>query len=250
MKVQFAGQVPKHLAYPEANEDAFEISEIKGRLALSDGASESFDSKSWAKLLVTRFVDDPGLSQDWLAKLISDFLNLFDYTALTWSKQSSFDRGSFATLLGVEECNNDGTVDILSVGDSLAVLLDGTRLVDSYPYIKAEDFQQRPELFCTGSAHNSFFANSNFFSQHHKTWHIASITRPSILCMTDALGEWALKNEEEGNPCWEMLASIETYEQMESLVVTERESKRMKIDDATLVRLSFDKVDEIELPNS
>lgn len=249
MKVLFAGQVPKDPSFPDANEDAFVLATDAGRIAVSDGASESFDSKTWAHLLTARFVQHPELSASWLADAVADYLVQFDLAQMSWSKQAAFDRGSFATLLGIEQCIEHGTVDVLGVGDSLAVLLDGGDFVDSFPYLRAEEFQQRPELFCTKTALNTFFSSPDFFSRHHKTWCITDRTAPVVLCMTDALGEWALRHAQHGRPVWQLLAGIEDVSDLEALVRQERLTRSMRIDDMTLVRLSFATADRNELPN-
>lgn len=250
MRVLFKGQVPKDPAYPEFNEDAIELATELGRIALSDGASESFDSRTWAKLLVEKFVRVPALSQDWLSDTVSDYFACFNVANLSWSKQAAFERGSFATLLGVESFPDISTIDVLSVGDSLAVLLDGNECVDSYPYTRPEDFKQKPELFCTKTSHNAFFSNPHFFLQHLKTWRLQERNKPILLCMTDALGEWALRNAIEGTPQWQVLSSITELSRLESIVTSEREEKRMRVDDVTLIVMAFDGVNNNGLPHS
>jgi hypothetical protein len=131
-------------------------------------------------------------------------------------------------------------VDIISVGDSLAVLLSNGELIDSFPYGNAQQFQQRPELFCTNPLHNGFFEDSDFFSRHHKTWIFKGLERPAVLCMTDALGEWALKMAQNGEPQWATLLSITDEAQLQTIVLGERQQRRMRIDDVTLVSIAFD----------
>jgi hypothetical protein len=144
MRQLFAGQVPKDPCFPDANEDSFKLAIDKGRLALSDGASESFDSKNWARILVHRFVLKPGLDKEWLTSPISEYASQFDYENMTWSKQASFNRGSFATLLGIEVFSNHVTVDITGIGDSLAVLLDGTEFIGAIVKSGVQRFKRRP----------------------------------------------------------------------------------------------------------
>jgi hypothetical protein len=239
MRVLFAGQVPKDPTYSEANEDRLELSVESGRIAVSDGASESFDSQTWAGLLVKKFVHDPALGKGWLAELVSEYAKKFDVNSLSWSKQAAFERGSFATLLGIENYPLHGTIDVLSVGDSLAILLDQNELIGSYPYSSSVEFQQRPELFSTSPAHNSFFDSPDFFTLHHQTWNISDKKNPVLLCMTDALGEWALRLAQEGNPQWRLLAAMKDVSLLQSLVLEERAHKRMRIDDVTLVSIVF-----------
>lgn len=248
MRVLFAGQVPKDPTYAEANEDCLDLALEFGRIAVSDGASESFDSQTWAGLLVKQFVREPALGKGWLSELVREYASRFDIASLNWSKQAAFERGSFATLLGIENFPHHGTIDVLSVGDSLAVLLDQDEFIDSYPYSCAEEFQQRPELFSTSPMHNSFFDSPDFFSTHHRTWSIVDKRRPILLCMTDALGEWALRLAQEGTPQWHLLASMNDVTLLQSLVVEERAHKRMRIDDVTLVCVEFAVGAPIELP--
>lgn len=68
--------------------------------------------------------------------------------------------------------------------------------------------------------------------------------------MTDALGEWALKMAQEGDPQWATLQSITEEAQLQSIVRTERQNKRMRVDDVTLVSIAFDGVSPHELPHS
>jgi len=246
MQVLFSGQVPKDHAFPDSIEDAFELA--PGRIAVSDGASESFDSKTWANLLTARFVEQPGLGASWLATVIEGYAGHYDVPNLSWSKEAAYERGSFATLLGIEERLEHRSIDVLGIGDSLAVLLDGGVFVASFPYVHSQEFQQRPELLSTKPTQNEFVTAPDFFLKHHRTWSIEGIRAPLVLCMTDALAEWALRNTEEGRPVWELLADIEKLPDFDELVLRERQAKTMRIDDATLVRVSFAKLRSDELP--
>ncbi len=239
MRVAFCGQVPKDPDYPESTEDAVAIAPDAGRLAISDGASESFDSKTWAQLLVESFVRSPGLSPGWLPEVVRQYNAQYDVSMLSWSKHAAFERGSFATLLGVDECPTHAAVEVLSVGDSLAVLLSKSGLIDSFPYNGAQQFQQRPELFCTNPSHNGFIGEPDFFSRHHKTWDLKQLENPVVLCMTDALGEWALRMTQEGSPQWEVLLSISDNAQLQALICSEREQRRIRVDDVTLISIVF-----------
>jgi hypothetical protein len=83
LKVAFVGQVPKEIGYGEANEDAYELAAESGRIALSDGASESFASQSWARLLAKRFVSQPELNATWLDDAVADHVAQFDYPSVS-----------------------------------------------------------------------------------------------------------------------------------------------------------------------
>lgn len=250
MKIDFCGQTPKDFNFPDSTEDTVEVNSGFERLAVCDGASESFDSQTWAKLIAAHFVIHPQINRAWLEELINRYNSIHNPSLLSWSKQAAFERGSFSTLLGVEAFNEIGTVDILSIGDSLAVMLSGDEFIDSFPYKDAEDFTKRPMLLCTNLNQNSFIDDSTFFSEHLKTWETKNISNPRLLCMTDALGEWALKMASQGDPQWQVLLSIQSETDLHNLVSNEREKKRMRIDDVTLVCISFDQDRSSELPHT
>lgn len=247
MKVIFNGQVPKDINYPESMEDAVAFSINNDRIAISDGASESFDSKSWAQLIVQNYVVDPSINHSWLVNLANHFKLKFDLTSLSWSKAAAFERGSFATLLGIEYFKDLKHVEVISVGDCFAVLLDGSNVVKTFPYHSHDQFQQRPNLFCSNIAENKFFQDSHFYNDNQITWNLENLSSPKILCMTDALGEWALRTAAEDKPQWEFLLGISDTEVLKNFVMSERAVKNMKIDDVTLVSISFDSDDENEL---
>ena len=237
MRVLFSGQVPKDPLYPEAIEDSYEFLISDGRIALSDGASESFDSKTWARIVTSQFVNNPAIKASWLDECIRRYADQFDVQSLSWSKQASFNRGSYATLLGVEIFTEKQTMDVIAVGDSICAVLENEMLMTTFPYDQHEQFQQRPEIFSTLSANNIFVSESDFYSKHFRTFPVRSNCRTALLCMTDALGEWALRGQAEGEPRWSLLLSITDTSELEELVTSERAARRMRIDDVTLLHI-------------
>src|SRR5689334_16881408 len=134
MKVLFSGQISKEIPYPDDSEDMLNIAENSIKIVLSDGASESFDSRTWAQIITSSFIKQVDLSQDWLNEAIAQYEARFDVANLSWSKQAAFARGSFATLLALDQHQGDDTVRVICVGDSLAVFLDNEQLLESFPY--------------------------------------------------------------------------------------------------------------------
>jgi hypothetical protein len=250
VKIAFAGKVPKDFKFPESNEDTYAISLDYQRIALSDGASESFDSRSWANLLVRNFVINPALDETWLSHQVQEYAEQHDVENMSWSKQASFERGSFATLIGVEFSIDHKSIDVLCIGDSLAVFLDGSDYVDSFTYTLSSHFKQRPELLCTAIAHNSFLNSADFFTRHHKTWMFAGKKSPRLLCMTDALAEWALKAAEEGSPKWAFLCSISNESELSEFINDARERKVMRTDDSTLIHVDLSEMEAYGLSNT
>lgn len=250
MQAVFSGSFPKDLSFPDENEDSFATALERGRIALSDGASESFDSKTWSNLLVSHFIDQPSLDADWLREAISDYERHFDLASLSWSKHAAFNRGSFATLLAIEYSVSTISIEVLAVGDTLAVLLDDTEFVTSFPYVSANEFQQRPELLSTNADLNGFIEAPDFFLKRRTTWPINKLTKPVVLCMTDALGEWALRGSECGRPVWRDLSAVSNSLDFAVLVNSGRHFRNMRIDDSTLLRVALEIDSQNELSKS
>lgn len=240
MKIRFKASFPKDFNSPLLNEDAY-APDKKGavsKIAISDGASESYNSQLWARLLVQQFVLDAVINLEVIDSLIRRYDEQHDYANMSWSKQSAYERGSFASLVGVEYSEEHNELDLIAVGDSLAVLLDNDVAVLTYPYHESSQFDQRPTLISTIKQHNRFLEASNFTTLHSKTTSLTEYEKPVLLLMTDALGQWALRNQERGTPVWELLCNIKKP-QLKKLVIEERQHKRMRTDDVTLLVVEF-----------
>lgn len=244
MRILFLGSCPKDQNSCDVNEDRWAFSEQMGTIALCDGASESFDSSVWAQILADKFVTDPAVTPEWVAAALAEYVSLHDFAAMSWSRQASYDRGSFSTLLGVQHILENGTVEILAAGDSLAVLTDGERFVTSWPYSDPASFRSRPTLFATLSEHNTFVSAGHFWTTHGIHFDLSALESPRLLCVTDALGEWLLRQTISGGDGLARLLALTTEKQLVQLVIEERASGRMRIDDSTLIVAAFDKGEE------
>ncbi len=234
--LRFFGSISKLPGDADRNEDAFMWSPERSALALSDGATESFDSRQWARLLVRLFVLKPALSMARVDVAIAAYTRRHDPGSMSWSRQAAFDRGSFATLLGVSVSPELDQARLLAIGDTIALLFDGTRLVASFPYTDPEDFRRRPTLLSTRREHNSFLDRPDHISASTTVWRLDRLAQPRIVCMTDAIAEWFLRRA-QADPCaGEILLGISDT-QLEALVAHEREAGRMQVDDSTMLIL-------------
>ncbi|GAP66860.1 hypothetical protein MBSD_n2175 [Mizugakiibacter sediminis] len=239
MRALFVGTCAKEPDRPETNEDAYAFSVDRQRLALSDGASESYDSRLWARLLAGKFADDPRFDQEWIESAVAAYQAEHDFAAMTWSQQLAFERGCFATLLGVEHDAVNHRLSLFGVGDSVAVLLVGVEVVRAWPLDHPDRFKERPTLLSTLRAHNEFTQAPDFGSLARIELDLAPFPEPKLLCMTDALGEWTLRMASDDPGRLADLLAIRSSEQLTSLVVAERDAKRMRVDDSTLAILKF-----------
>jgi hypothetical protein len=234
---RFFGSVSKHPGDADRNEDAFKWSPERSALALSDGATESFDSRLWARILVRLFVLKPKLSVARVNMAIAAFTRRHDPKSMSWSRQAAFDRGSFATLLGVSVSPERDQARVLAIGDTIALLLDGTRPMASFPYTDPDDFARRPTLLSTQREHNSFLDRPDQLEASSTVWRLDALAQPRIVCMTDAIAEWFLRRAQADACAGEILLGISDTTELETLVVGEREAGRMQVDDSTLLIL-------------
>jgi len=234
-QVDFAASIPKDATAPTLNEDAWAHNDCRTCVALSDGASESFDSKSWARLLVHQYAEDQRFNGEWVARAVKTYMSQVDFDSLGWAQQRAFDRGSYATLLGLTLAENDVDMDILAVGDSLAVHLRDGVVLDTYPFTRPEQFEARPKLLSTKAASNTFLAESDFFGSCSKTWSVQD--GDVVLAVTDAVGQWLLSEYVNKTHGVEILSKITSESDFSELVERLRAEHHIKLDDSTLLRL-------------
>jgi hypothetical protein len=218
------------------NEDQFYRSG-KGVYALSDGASVSFDSASWARILVRHYARKPQFTREWLSAAIAEFGKLYDRDSLPWMQQASFDQGSFASLLGVQVVDHGRLIQILSIGDSLAVLCDGDCIKATFPFSAASAFNRSPQLLCTNPAENVFLDAGDVGYDLFADWTFRGLKQPALLCMTDALGHWLLSHRDRNLSPISVLRTLKTPKAFAGFVQEERAMGRMKRDDTTLIAL-------------
>lgn len=237
MFVDFAASVAKDSDAEHLNEDSYLFS-INGKVAsLSDGASESFDSKSWAAILCGMSCAGLGVSPASIYQAVEAYANIYDPSKLSWSKALAFERGSFATLLSCEYNNERSEVEVVAIGDSVVVFCEGGEVSKCFPLTIPEQFEDRPELLSTRNDHNDFINDPLFNTKHVMVSAVSSNT--TILLMTDAIGHWCYKAISEGREEWRLLLSIDSEFEFAEFVEESRENKTMKLDDTTLIRLRF-----------
>jgi hypothetical protein len=197
----------------------------------------SFDSASWARILVRRYTRNPEFTREWLSAAIAEFRKLYDRETLPWMQQASFDKGSFASLLGVRIVDEGGLIQILSIGDSLAVLCDGDSIKATFPFSAASSFTRSPQLLCSNPAGNAFLDGVDLSYDLVADWSFRGLQRPALLCMTDALGHWLLSQRDRNSSPVGVLRKVQTPTAFARFVQEERAAGRMKRDDTTLIAL-------------
>jgi hypothetical protein len=147
---------------------------------------------------------------------------------MSWSAQGSFDRGSFATLLGLRLDNDRRGVAVIGIGDSLVVLADGDRIHASFPYTDAAQFRANPLLLSTIGDRNNAVLDTAF----SMCWRFDGLASPKLFCMTDAIGAWLLS---EPDRRIEILRGMTARDQFVRVVDEARGAGTMRTDDTTLL---------------
>jgi hypothetical protein len=168
---------------------------------------------------------------------MAEFRVLYDRDSLSWVQQASFDRGSFASLLGVQVVDGGRLIQVLSIGDSLAVLCDGDCIKSTFRLSTASDFDRAPQLLCTHPAQNAFLDELDIAYDLVADWTFRGLKQPALLCMTDALGRWLLSQRDQYPSPISVLRKVRTPKAFARFVEEERAAGRMRRDDTTLIAL-------------
>jgi hypothetical protein len=233
LRIVFTGSIPKDDSPDAVNEDQTATDEARQLFAVSDGASESYDSARWARLIADEWISSGAVATRLgLDRLVREYEFGCDPASLSWSRRAAYDRGSFATLLGVSLRGSE--IRVVAIGDSLAVGLQMGIEPRSFPYQAAEDFDRRPLLLSTRLAANEALADRTVARGCVTRWPIQPGS--TLLLMTDALGQWLLRHGLDSSAC-SSLQQIRSGEELRELVVAERSVGMMRRDDTTLLHL-------------
>jgi hypothetical protein len=234
LKVVFAGSVPKDDSGGSLNEDHYVYDEELQRFCLSDGAGQSYAPALWSNILSNAWIRGDGLIDDAaprVEKAIAAFERECEPHRLTWSRAAAFERGTFATLLGVRLKGD--RLRAVALGDSLLLLDNPDEQPRTFPYDHACDFDLAPFLLSTKREANLVFTPAAL-RQRRLAWRIRPGSR--VMLMTDALGRWLLDNN--ASPAARAaLAELRTHDDLLAFVLSHRADGSLKLDDCTLIHL-------------
>ena len=192
MKIIFQGTHPKEVGDEKANEDSFAFSSDLNKLILCDGASESYDSKLWAKIICNSFIESDDINDEWLVTAIKKYVIEYDFDNMSWSQLSAYQRGSFSTFTSISLDFANKKIITRQFGDSFIFFF--TKKNGHYEYLPTfdiPDFQSNPTLLSTRMDLNQVidFSHNNIKSYLEipiKEDHDSIIA----ICATDALADW------------------------------------------------------------
>jgi hypothetical protein len=234
--------LPKAGHQPVECEDAIGLRVDSGRVCVADGATEAFDSRTWARLLTKHWVRSAGLTtademEPWWAALGHRLDRRWARRTLPWYAAEKAAGGAFAAFVGIALRDSaDGCVawEGVALGDACLVHRNATDIVSSMPIGAAEDFGFRPRLVPSAMAGQAGLS--------------AEVTRlegearsgDSLLLLTDAIAAWYLTHFRSAP---ELISEFERSvvsgdaEEQRAFVAAERDARRLRNDDVAAVLL-------------
>ena len=224
-----------------SNEDAAVLRLFKHgqRAAVFDGASESFAARRWSKLLANEWGREEMSDGLWLERAPTRYKNEIDEMNLSWAQEAAMERGSFATIASIEVRKKYLKLSI--VGDSSIFFIDSRGLRASYPFQSESEFTSIP--LALSSRPTALEQNHELLRNCMNTE--STLVRAKgtkhLLLATDAVSCWLLSDDMSiRHNRLEALFSCKTSEDFHELVLRERASSAMKIDDSTIILLRID----------
>jgi hypothetical protein len=224
-----------------SNEDAAVLRLYKDeqRAAVFDGASESFAARRWSKTLANEWGREQAMDGLWLERSQTRYKNEIDEMELSWAQEAAMERGSFATIASIEV--QDEFFKICIVGDSSIFFIDNRGVRWSYPFQSEVEFSSIPVAL--SSRPTALEQNYELIRKGTKPpgTFLKAIGTRHLLLATDAVSCWLLADDMSTHLTrLFMLFACKTSEDFHELVLRERASSAMKIDDSTIILLRID----------
>lgn len=239
-------------------QDNFQSDTAKNCFAIADGATQSFYSSIWSKLLVNYFCKNPEIDQNnwqkWLKPIQEKWLKEVRAESEKAEKgnyparveiQNRLNRfeSATSTFIGLQFIENQAKLSI--VGDSCLFIFQGNQLNKTYLLQKSTDFNNQPEYFGSRSKNNDYepkFLDIELKDKQHSD-------KLYFVLATDALAEYIFKYTEQQRDILTTLLTINSEQEFENFVKYARQDDtiKMKNDDVTLMILE---VRDREIPSS
>jgi len=247
---RFSDRTHKEMETISGCQDNFQSDTANNCFAIADGATQSFYSSIWSKLLVDYFCENPQIDknnwQEWLKPIQEKWLEevreklaiakTCDNTA--WIEiHNGLNRfeSATSTFIGLQFIENQAKISI--VGDSCLFIFQGNQhqLIQTHLLQNSTDFNNRPGYFGSRSKNNDY--NPKFldielkYEQHSDKLY--------FVLATDALAEYIFKYTEQQRDILTTLLKINTEQEFENFVAFARhdDTIKMKNDDVTLMIL-------------
>ena len=228
-------------------EDAVAKNRKGNRFAVADGATEAFDSRTWAQQIANSWVELPGcLSSCEFWQFLTDegraLSDSWSRRKLPWYSEEKARIGSFAAFVGVD-------IDLLSetaswravaLGDSCVIQLRNREIVTVLPIGSSADFGTTPVLAPSNTslqadAATQITSDKGYFEEGDL-----------LLLLSDAVASWLLRLSEEGDleSVSELMALLNQGDKqaLRQVFANERTSKHLKDDDIAVISIQASRI--------
>jgi hypothetical protein len=230
---------------PAECEDAISINAGSWRYALADGATEGFDSRSWAQRLVDAWTEaDPApltneLFRQWVEEQGQQLHASWADRALPWYAEEKARQGSYAAFVGLELRTDKDALrwQAIALGDSCMIQRRGGEVFRALPISDSSLFNSSPRLVPS-------LRSLQETALPHAVVDGGLAERGDVfLLLSDAGAAWYLKLSQERKAVAEefdaRLAASDTGALLE-LFRRERQAKRIINDDIAILRIAIE----------
>ncbi|NCR59631.1 MAG: protein phosphatase 2C family protein [Microcystis aeruginosa LL13-06] len=253
---RFSDRTHKEMETISGCQDNFQSDTANNCFAIADGATQSFYSSIWSKLLVDYFCENPQIDknnwQEWLELIQKEWLERVTAelkTAKSGNNPAWIDiqnrlnrfESATSTFIGLQFIENQAKISI--VGDSCLFIFQGNQLIQTYLLKKSTDFNNQPEYFGSRSKNNDHEPKFLDIELKYKQ----DSDKLYFVLATDALAEYILKYTEQQR---DILTTLLTIQEFENFVKSARQDDtiKMKNDDVTLMILEVRDREIVSLP--
>lgn len=178
-------------------EDGLSINLHSGRFCVTDGASEAFDSRHWARLLASTWklggegaLLDADSFYGEIISLSKRWKGKWSRSDLPWYVEQKSSQGSYTAFLGIQFKEAIVPDDVfsweaISLGDCCVFIVDSEGVIlETFPMVSQSEFGNFPALISTNFEDESYLKDNL-----RKTQGVLNIPE-TMLLMSDAISSW------------------------------------------------------------
>lgn len=217
------------------NSDSYCVNLENYAIAVADGASRSYNPRTWSKALTLNF------TQKNLPLTIANIENIANSQGtiapetLSWNEEELMLNGSHSTLLiiySMQKRKNSITFSAHSIGDSILVICDkGGYISSAYPHVSIDKFPTTPSLAANIAPY--------FRGKPESPATLEISVGETLYLMTDAIARFVARNKTMHiNELFPFLGQKDKKHFLD-WAARKRESLEIEDDDLTLVEVKF-----------
>ena len=210
------------------------------RFAVTDGATEAFDARNWARRLAQNWVQtESALTaeefREWVAAEGRELHDSWNGLSLSWYSEEKARTGSFAALVGVElDLKTESpSWNAIALGDSCLIHCREGSLLKSFPISCSRSFNSAPVLVASdASVHEASMTSVVLASGNCNNGDV-------LLLLSDAMACWCLERFEKSDFDPNELFKKKEDDELKEFLDAERLSGRMRNDDLAVLRIEL-----------